>query len=157
MGRDRQPINLVVSKGATHMGKSEIEERRRREVQPCTDSMDPPSYLTKKQKAEFIKIRDQLDKIKIMGETDVDALARYVVSSELYVKLSKQLMKKDTMKDLDALEKCLRLQDKAFRQVDTAAKSLGLTISSRCKLILPDACKEEPKKNKFDKFVKKAN
>jgi antirestriction protein ArdC len=45
--------------------------------------------------------------------------------------------------------------DRYFKQAQTAAASLGLTISSRCKLIAP-VKDEAPKVNKFAKFGKKA-
>ena len=43
------------------------------------------------------------------------------------------------------------MQDKAFKQVRAAASDLGLTISSRCRLVVPQA-PEVPKTNKFSRF-----
>ena len=51
------------------------------------------------------------------------------------------------------LEKYENLRDKALKQCRACASDLGLTISSRCKLVAPKA--EEPvKENKFGRFVK---
>ena len=36
-----------------------------------------------------------------------------------------------------------RQQDKAFRQAHTSASSLGMTIASRCRLVVPKADDEE--------------
>ena len=54
MAGARQPIQLVMAKGAKHLTKKEIEERVSSEVQPCTDGIAAPSYLTAKQKKQFV-------------------------------------------------------------------------------------------------------
>jgi P27 family predicted phage terminase small subunit len=156
MAGQRQPTALVALKGAKHFTKSELAERMAREVQPCTDDITPPSYLTKKQKAEFNKIAAQLKKLKILGETDVDTLARYILARDTYVRLTKQIQKKEIYEDPILLDKYMKNQDRAFKQCHTAAKSLGLTIADRCRLIVPEIKVETPKGNKFKRFEKRA-
>ena len=154
MGRNKQPIELVIANGKKHLTKDEINFRRDSEVKPITDDMRAPSYLTAKQKKQFNEIASKLIKLKIMGETDVDALARYIISNDLYLNAVKQLRKKEVQKDVDTLSKWSNLQDKFFKQCRTCASDLGLTISSRCKLVIPEINKEPPKENKFKKFEK---
>lgn len=156
MAGQRQPIELLKATGAKHLTKAEIADREAREVKPCTDDITPPSYLTKNQKAEFVRIAGQLMKLKILGETDVDALARYILSRDTYVKLTKQIQKKAILEDPILLDKYMKNQDRAFRQCDTSAKALGLTISSRCRLVVPEIKQEVPKENKFKRFEKRA-
>ena len=157
MAGQRQPIELVLAKGNKHLAKAEIEERKSSEVKPITDDISPPPYLsTKKQKEEFNKIANQLMKLKILGETDVDTLARYILSRDLYVNLTKQIRKKKILEDPILLDKYMKNQDRAFRQCDICAKALGLTISSRCRLVVPETKQEVPKENKFKKFEKRA-
>lgn len=154
MGRNKQPIELVIANGKKHLTKDEINFRRDSEVKPITDDIRAPSYLTAKQKKQFNEIASKLIKLKIMGETDVDALARYIISNDLYLNAVKQLRKKEVQKDVDTLSKWSNLQDKFFKQCRTCASDLGLTISSRCKLVIPEINKEALKKNKFKKFEK---
>ena len=154
MAGQRQPTALVALKGAKHFSKIELAEREAREVKPCTDDITPPSYLTKKQREEFARIADQLEKLKILGETDVDALARYILSRDTYVKLTKQIQKKAILEDPILLDKYMKNQDRAFRQCDVSAKALGLTISSRCRLVVPEIKVEASKENKFKRFEK---
>ncbi|MBM6667535.1 phage terminase small subunit P27 family [Lacrimispora saccharolytica] len=157
MAGQRQPIELVLAKGNKHLTQKEIEERKSSEVKPITDDISPPPYLnTKKQKEEFNKIANQLMKLKILGETDVDTLARYILSRDLYVNLTKQIRKKKILEDPILLDKYMKNQDRAFRQCDVCAKALGLTISSRCRLVVPETKQEVPKENKFKKFEKRA-
>lgn len=171
MARPREPIELIIAKGKKNLTKAEIEQRRAEEIAPCTDDLTPPSYLTAAEKRRFEKLAGQLTKIKIMGETDVETLARYVSAQTLYEKATKDLRKLDKEKpergDYDtrddylvmydiwtkACESAVKLQDRYFKQAQTAARDLGLTISSRCKLVAPAAA-EAPPENKFSRFRK---
>ena len=174
MAGPRQPIELVIANDRKHLTKAEIEERRQREVKPCTDDIAAPSYLTNKQKKEFYKIAKQLQKLNIMGETDTGALARYITAQGLYEEAVKDLRKlakerpseeekeddlAEYYKNVDLyytlLESATKRQDRYFKQAQTAAAALGLTISSRCRLVAP-VIEEKPKENKFAKFGKAA-
>ena len=169
MARPREPINLIEAKGRSHLTKAEIEERRAVEVQPCTDGVEAPSYLTAAQKKHFLKLAGQLEKIRIMGETDVDTLARYVTAQSQYEKTTKELRalakvkpKRDepdyyTQLDLwyAAQGSAAKLQDRYFKQASALARDLGLTISSRCRLVVP-VKDEKPKVNKFEQFRRAA-
>lgn len=156
MAGQRQPTALVLAKGSKHFTKAEIAEREAREVKPCTDDITPPGYLSKKQKDEFNRIADQLRKLKILGETDVDTLARYILSRDTYVALTKQIQKKAILEDPILLNQYMKNQDRAFKQCHTAAKSLGLTIADRCRLVVPEIKVEATKENKFKRFEKRA-
>lgn len=166
MAGQRQPLELVLAKGKKHLTKKEIEERRASEVKPCPDGIEAPAFLTIGQRKIFNKIAQQLEKIGILGETDVDALGRYVVAQSLYEQAVKDLRKlqRDRPKDPDAdgyykqmelwyaaIEAAEKRQDRLFKQAQSAATALGLTISSRVRLVLP-APPEAPKQNKFAKF-----
>lgn len=173
MAGPRQPIGLVMAKGAKHLTKEEIKERMNSEVQPCPEGIAAPSYLTAKQKKQFDLIAGQLQRIGIMGETDCDTLARYITAQGFYEDAVKELRKlqKERPKspeddaDIDsvvafrsALSTWLALvdivdkrQDRYFKQAMAAASKLGLTITDRCKLVVPQSA-EPPKVNKFARF-----
>lgn len=53
-GRPRQPIDLLVMNGKSHLGKDEIEERRAAEVTAPFTKIEPPDCLSKKQKIDSI-------------------------------------------------------------------------------------------------------
>lgn len=164
MAGAKKPILLNLATGGKNWTKAEIEERMRSEVQPVTDGIAAPPYLTAKQRKQFDTIADQLQRIGIMGETDCDTLARYIIAQGFYeqaVKDLRQIQKERPTGDnltvhtlatwaalLNELDK---RQDRYFKQAQTAAAALGLTISSRCKLAVPQSA-EAPKVNKFAKF-----
>lgn len=172
MARPRQPIDLIIAKGKKNLTKAEIEERRATEPQIFTDGIAAPSYLTAKQKKSFDLLAGQLQKINIMGETDVDTLARYVTAQSQYEDATKELRALQKQKPkaptggdpqedvvymgslgvwLACQENLDKRVDRYFKQAQTAAAALGLTISSRCKLVVP--VKSEPEKvNKFARF-----
>ena len=153
-GRQKLPIEVIQARGNYHITKEEISRRKNQEVKPITDEIDAPSYLTKKQKEAFDKYASQLQKLKIMGETDVDALARYVISFDLYLESIKQLKKREVKNNPDLMYKWSIAQDRYFKQCRACASDLGLTIASRCKLVIPEANQDKTKTNKFNKFEK---
>ena len=167
MAGPRQPTKLVQLKGAKHFTKQELAARLAAEVQPCTDDMTAPAYLTAAQKKKFDKLADQLQKIEIMGETDVDTLARFVVAQDLYEdavkdlrKFRKAMPKDDSAETLlawaTAMEKLDKRVDRYAKQAQALARDLGLTISSRCKLQVPAPKDDGKPKNKFAQFTKVA-
>lgn len=166
MARPRQPVELIMSKGSKHLTKEEIDTRKKTEVKPCADDIQPPSYLTAAQKKHFLDLAHKLDKIRIMGETDTEELARYVIAEEQYrqaVKDHRNFRKKYSMPDdfqeacdyVDKLEKMDKRLDRYFKQAHAAASALGMTISSRCKLVVPKT-DEQQKTNRFAQFEKAA-
>ena len=156
MAGQRLPLEVVQARGSKHLTKAEIQERKEREIKPVTDDIIAPNYLTKKQKDIFYKLASQLEKLKIMGETDVDALARYIVANDSYVHATKQLRKSEVKNDPMKYESWSKIQERNFKMVRASANDLGLSISSRCKLVVPGANKEDkPKENKFAKFEKR--
>lgn len=166
MAGQRQPIELVIANGKKNLTKQEIHDRLNSEVKPCTDEIAAPSYLTAAQKKTFNKIAAQLEKLNIMGETDCETLARYITAQSLYEQAVKDLrvahkQRPETTETavlarwaelLDQLDKRV---DRYFKQATAAASKLGLSITDRCKLVVPTA-PEKPKANKFSVFDKGA-
>ncbi len=140
MAKRREPIDLIVAKGKKNLTKKEIENRKNSEVKAPSENIEPPSYLPRELQEEFINISSKLKEIGIMSELDVTALARFLISEYQYQKVTSKMlkMKNITEKYFDYAN----LQDKFFKQARAAAGDLGLTISSRCKLVLPESNKD---------------
>ena len=168
IGKQREPIELILAKGKKHLTKEEIEKRKNSEVNVDNyKNVTAPSYLSKKQKEEFAEIAIKLVDIGIMCELDEDCLARYLIAKDNYLKFTKLLnatykkkIAKKYQDDLEMqklfssdIEANLINQDRAFKQCRQSATDLGLTISSRCRLVIPNPSQgKEPKVNKFAKF-----
>lgn len=152
-GRPKQALAVVQGKGRSkHLTKAEITKREEQEeaVRGHSDKVEPPSYLTKPQKAEFVKIANELMRLRLFSNLDVDGLARYIDSRHEYVKVTKQLR---TMKPVrridnekqtvDDYAKLQRTKNLLFNECKAAASELGLSITARLKLIIP--VPDEPK------------
>lgn len=159
MARPREPIDLVIAKGKKHLTKAEIEERRSQEINVPYKEIKPPKYLNKKQKKKFKEIATKLLAIGIYSELDEDTLGRYLIAQDLYLHYTEEINKYLIADNLHAfvLKDIQGMQDKAFKQARQCARDLGLTISSRCRLIVPETQKEEIKVNKFKRFEKRAD
>lgn len=138
-----QPLRLIEAKGKKHLTKQEKHERSQREVQvPYTD-VKAPDYLTEKQKNEFNKYAEMLLALKIMTELDIDCLVRYVLEQESYLAYRNDMVRAHRSYDVEVEERAERMADKAFKRAQSAARDLGLTISSRCKLVVPQPPPED--------------
>ncbi|MDC4242482.1 phage terminase small subunit P27 family [Clostridium tertium] len=150
MAGSKQPIDLLLAKGKKHLTKNEIEKRKSQEVKAPDDKVEAPSYLPENLKKEFNRIAEELINIKIMSNLDVEALARFIIAEYQYQKVVKKAIKMSP--DNDKYFDMLLMQEKLFKMARQAAGDLGLTISSRCKLVVPTQGNDKPK-NKFQKFM----
>lgn len=161
-GNQKQPINLIIAKGKKHLTKAEIKERQKTEIKTDHINIKPPNYLNEDEIREFYRISQILLDIGIITELDEDCLAHYLVSNTSYIKYTKKIRAlEDELLKAKRTDKKIRLkseidtyltyQDKALKQCRTCANDLGLSISSRAKLVMPQP-KEEKKENKFAKF-----
>ena len=151
MARPRQPIKLLEIKGKKHLTKEEIRQREADEVKPVPKGIKPPAYLSETQKKLFRKLAKQLSKLEIMGETDNDALARLVIAQERFEEANEIMNKVDFFDDEKQYEVASRVYAKRLDELRKLASDLGLTISSRCKLVVPKA-PEKKTENKFSRF-----
>lgn len=156
MARPRKPANVIEMAGKSHISKEELRKRRESEVQANADAVRPPGYLNDAQATEFTALAHELLRIGIMSNLDCDALARYIQSRDKYLRydaiVDDMLSRCDSFQSAVAVSGGLKdfetLRDKAYKQCRAAASDLGLTIASRCKLVVPRPPDDKPK-NKF--------
>jgi len=156
MARPREPVDLIAAKGRKHLTIAEYVDRKNTEVTAAADNIKPPVFL----------LAIQLVDLKIMTNLDCDVLARYVKAESEYIKVTKQLQKinftpnKKSMvsAEIQIAEQYTqynylsKIQNRLMKACNENAKELGLTISSRCKLVIPKEKDEKPE-NKFMKHA----
>lgn len=152
-GRYKEPIALVQAKGKKHLTKAEIEQRQKEELDVPTDQIEPPEYLTKKQRESFDEIAHMLIDLNIMTNLDCDALASYIVARDGWILAGKKLRTKAVKDNPDAFDKWTRIEDRYRKQMRSAATDLGLTITSRGKIVAPAKSEPPPPENKFAIFA----
>ena len=98
MPNPREPINILLAKGRKHLTQEEIQRRMATEPTAPADDIQPPEYLSKKQREEFSALAEELQRIKIIGNVDAGELARYVVAHGFYARYTKLLRTLPTTK-----------------------------------------------------------
>lgn len=163
-----QPLSVIQGKGRSHhITKDEAKRRLQHEekMRGSTENIIAPAYLTKKQKDEFYEIAEKLIALGIFSNLDIDNLARYIDSRTQYIQLIRDLKKikaVDVIKDEagntitvanEDYPKLQRVKNALYNECRSAAADLGLSITSRLKLVIPET-NDKPPENKFSKFAK---
>lgn len=159
----RQPTDVIKANGRKHMTKAEEAERRAAEVTvPPPKKATPPKWLgqcfddktAKTLKAEFRKIGKQLIDVGLYTDLDADTLAQYLVSRhqwELATQYAEKAMQTGHEEDADTWG---RIQNRYFSAARHCAAEMGLSVSSRCKLVIPSGLTGSQAPPEEDEFTK---
>ncbi|MBO0586126.1 phage terminase small subunit P27 family [Sporosarcina sp. E16_8] len=151
-GRNKQPLSVILGKGkAKHLTKAVIAERQKQEdtIKGDTDKVSPPKRLLAKQKEEFDIIANELMKLEIFSNLDVDTLTRYIDAKSEYERIVDIVRKIKPLDDVDIYTKLQRAKKSLSDECRAYAADLGLTITSRLKLVIPQ--KEKTEESEFDR------
>lgn len=154
-GRNKQPLSVILGKGrSNHLTKDVIAKRQEQEekVKGFTDNIVAPTYLTAAQKKEFDRISSELVRLKIFSNLDVDSLARYIDSRDQYINLVKLIRKVKATDDFKKYAQMQRSKNYLFGECRSAASDLGLTITSRLKLVIPEPEEKQEKTEAEKRF-----
>lgn len=147
MAGRRQPTDVVIANGRKHLSKAEEAERRSIEVKaPPAKTAKPPKWLPEELKKDFRAIGKRLISIGLYSDLDADTLGRYLVAHREYSMATKYVLKAYQERDPEEVEDWSRIQDRHFKQARNCANDLGLTVTSRCRLVVP----ENPQKTEDD-------
>ncbi len=123
MAGKRQPTDVVIANGRKHLSKTEEAERRAGEV-----------------------------------KVDADTLGRYLVAQHQWLiataEVEKALSQKDPetgqirkKRDLAAADSWGKIQERYFKQARNCANDMGLTVTSRCRLVVPESNRQATEDN----------
>lgn len=151
MPRKKEPLKLLEAKGKSHMTKADKEARAQGEVKPRKPKqVRPPDWLPTDLRKEFNAYARQLLELDIFAKLDRDTLARYLVARQVYLRALNHLEAAISAGDSAEAVKWSAVQDKYFKQARNCANDLGLTVTSRCRMVVPQ--KEDPEAD--DPFLK---
>lgn len=139
-GRNKQPLTVILGKGVSnHITKAEAEKRAAHEekMRGNTDKIQPPSYLLKKQKEEFNELAEELIKLGIFSNLDIDTLGFYIEARTNWQKLGPVIRKLNPIHDLEEFTKLNRTRKQFSDECRAYASELGLSITARLKLVIP--------------------
>ena len=163
MAGARQSAAMLEMNGTAHMSAAELNERRDREVHVAIpDRAEPPKWLAKKHHAEYRRIGEILLAAGLFTELDRDVLGQYFVAFEQWLLASRKLnaaMRRNgeaeakaakeqgedaTAAKAEAIAAAREdartwsgIQKASFSQARQCADSLGLSVTSRCRIVVP--------------------
>lgn len=143
MAGKRQPTDVVIANGRKHLSRAEEAERRAGEVKVSpAKTAKPPKWLQETLKKDFRALGKRLIAAGLYTDLDADTLGRYLVAQHQWELATREVEK--ALEDLDPEEAddWGKIQDRYFKQARNCANDMGLTITSRCRLVVPDAGKQ---------------
>lgn len=151
----RQPTDLIKANGRKHLSKAEEAERRAKEAKvPSPKTAKPPKWLPEQLKKEFRALGKKLIAAGIYTDLDADTLARYMVAQHQWIIATEEAEDALSRRDLYRAERWGRVQDLYFKQARNCANDLGLTVTSRCRLVVPEEATQKPEEgNPFLRLI----
>lgn len=146
MSGRRQPTDVVKANGRKHLSQAEEAERRAGEVRlPRPKKLKAPDWLPEYLKPEFKALAKQLLAADMgIAQLDADSLGQYIIARRQYVAASRQVQDFLDQEKVEEAAGWSSLQEKYFKQARACAGDMGLTLSSRCKLVVPRGGEEDP-------------
>lgn len=135
----RQPTDVVVANGRKHLSVTEEAERRACEVQvPKPKTIKAPKWLPEQLKKDFRALGKQLLACGLYTNLDADTLGRYLVAQHQYLLATEEAEEALSMKDQKNADAWGKIQERYFKQARNCANDMGLTVTSRCRLVVPN-------------------
>ena len=150
----RQRLAVLEGNGRKHLTKAEKAQRAAQEVElPKPKTMHLPKWLPEERRKEFRALAKELLAADMgAAQLDRDTLGRYVVAQAQYAQACRMAGEALAAKDAVLAEKWSKLQDTCFKQARACANDMGMTITSRCRLVLPTGARpKEP--NPFERMM----
>ena len=150
----RQKLSVLEGNGRKHLSKAEKAQRAAQEVNlPKPKTMRLPKWLPQEYRKEFRALAKELLEANLgAAQLDRDTLGRYVVAQAQYAQACKIAGEALAAGNAATTEKWTKIQDTCFKQARACANDLGMTITSRCRLVLPEGARPK-EKNPFERML----
>lgn len=150
----RLPTALVEARGKKHMSKAEADARRDAEVSvSAPETAEPPAWLLKKHHTEFRALGQQLIACGLYAELDKDVLAQYLVARDSWIAAQRRASQAIRAKDRASAKEWTAIQAAYFKQARQAGDAMGLAITARCRLVLPQGMEQQAQGDAPDDFT----
>ena len=159
----RQSLEVLEGNGRKHLSRSERAARAAGEVRAkAPKQIRAPDYLPQNLRDEFRSLARQLKDLGLLSSLDYDTLARYLLARQSYLATTREVIalqrgaeRADGSRvvDAEALDVATRIQDRFFKQCRGCANDMGLTVTSRCRLVLPERA-QPPEENAFERLMR---
>ena len=113
----------------------------------------PPKWLPEWMKKDFRALGKRLIAAGLYTDLDADVLGRYLVAQHSWVAASREAADALDQRDQKAAEDWSRIQDRYFKQARACANDMGLTITSRCRLVVAEDLRPKEDDNPFLQLI----
>lgn len=154
---------MLEGNGRKHLSRSERAARAAGEVRAKPPKqIRAPDYLPQSLREEFRSLARQLKELGLLSRLDYDTLARYLLARQSYLAATREViaLQQGTaapsggrVVDTEALDAATRIQDRFFKQCRGCANDIGMTITSRCRLVMPEGA-HPPEENAFERLMR---
>lgn len=138
MAGKRQPTDVVLANGRKHLSQTEEADRRAMEVQvPAAKAAKPPKWLPVYLKKDFRALGKKLIAAGLYTALDGDTLGRYLVAHHQWTAATDEVQKHLDERNAEEADVWGKIQERYFKQARNCANDMGLTVTSRCRLVVP--------------------
>lgn len=155
MSGPRQPTALVKANGRKHLSKG--EEAKRLAAEPkvnAPSTVTPPKLLAKRFHDEFCEVGQLLLDAGLYTQLDRDVLGQYFVARDSWLKANKKAAAAIRANDEKLAQSWTSIQNTYFKQARQCGEAMGLSVTSRCRLVVPEGVKQRAEEEKQDSFLK---
>ena len=150
----RQPTDVVKAKGRKHLSKAEEAQRRAGEAQvERPKTVKVPKWIPEDLKKEFRTLGRKLLAAGLYTDLDADTLGRYLVAQHQYILAAQEAGQALSRRDQEGADDWGKIQERYFKQARNCANDMGLTVTSRCRLVVPDAPQKGDEDNPFLQLI----
>ena len=150
MSGPRQPTDVIKAKGRKHLSKAEEAQRRAGEVQvERPKTVKVPKWVPEDLKKDFRALGRKLLAAGLYTDLDADTLGRYLVAQHQYILAAQEAEQALTRRDQEGADDWGKIQERYFKQARNAGNDMGLTVTSRCRLVVPDSKRAGEEDNPF--------
>lgn len=152
-GRKPKPTAIKLLEG--NPGKRKLNER---EPKPETGMPTCPDWLDKDAKTEWKRLAKTLHQMGVLSTTDRAVFAKYCQGWALWKAAKLHLDEEGRViindKDVPVLNPWVNVEEKAVKQMSQAASEIGLTPSSRSRIVAAGEANAKPK-DEMEEILKK--
>lgn len=139
MAGSRMSLEALKYSGKKHLSNAEEAARAAQEVKlPRPQKISPPQWLPEYLKPEFRKLTKELLEADMgVAGLDRDTIGRYLVAQRQYTAAARKVSDALDAEDAEAMSAWGKEQERFFKQCRACATDMGLTLTSRCRLVVP--------------------
>ena len=151
----RQSLKVLEANGRKHLSRAEKAQRAAQEASlPKPKALKVPRWLPDELKPDFRALAREILAADIgAAQLDRDTLGRYVVAQQQFGVACREAQWAMESHYTKAAAEWLKMQNTCFKQCRACANDMGMTITSRCRLVIPDT-RQKKEINPFEQMMK---